>query len=114
MPYNLPTADRIRELIGDQYDVTEKIMFSGLCFMVNDKMCICVNDHSLLCRIGPQAMEAALEENGTREMLRHGKAMKGYVYVDLDEVRTQQKLKYWVDKCLAYNHEAKSSKKKKA
>lgn len=113
MPYNEQLADRIRELIGDSYDVEEKTMFSGMCFMVNGKMCICVAREEILCRIGPDAMEAALEANGTRGMMHNGRPMKDYVYVDGAEVKTQKALQHWVDLCLAFNEKAKSSKKKK-
>lgn len=113
MPYNEQLADRIRELIGDGYDVEEKTMFSGMCFMVNGKMCICVSKEDILCRVGPDAFEAALEENGTREMMHSGKTMKGYVYVDGDEVKTKKALQHWLDLCLAFNKDAKASKKKK-
>jgi TfoX/Sxy family transcriptional regulator of competence genes len=113
MAYNQQLADRIRELIGEGYEVEEKTMFSGMCFMVNGKMCICVAREEILCRIGPGAMEAALEENGTREMINNGKTMKGYVYVAADEVKTTKALQHWLDLCLAFNKEAKAAKKKK-
>ena len=41
MAYNETLADRIREIIAQTHDnVEEKKMFGGLCFMVNDKMCM--------------------------------------------------------------------------
>jgi len=43
MAINEDLANRIRELLSDLPAVQEKKMFQGLCFMVNDKMCICVN-----------------------------------------------------------------------
>jgi hypothetical protein len=41
MPYDKNLADRVREIISvSETNVEEKKMFGGLCFMVNDKMCL--------------------------------------------------------------------------
>lgn len=41
MAYNEHLADRINRLLNDKkVNFHEKKMFGGLCFMVNDKMCI--------------------------------------------------------------------------
>ena len=41
MAYNEKLADRVREIISATHNITEeKKMFGGLCFMVNDKMCV--------------------------------------------------------------------------
>lgn len=41
MAYNEKLAGRIREMIALTHKkVQEKKMFGGLCFMVNDKMCV--------------------------------------------------------------------------
>jgi TfoX/Sxy family transcriptional regulator of competence genes len=113
MAINEKTAARIRELLADQEDLEEKKMFNGMCFMVNGKMCVCVSDDQIMCRVGPDAYEAALEKEGASEMNMKGKPMKGYLYVDNDAIKTTKQLKYWVDLCLAFNKEAKASKKKK-
>ncbi|MES1225339.1 MAG: RNA methyltransferase, partial [Bacteroidota bacterium] len=41
MAYNEKLADRVREIIAVAHkNVEEKAMFGGLCFMVNNKMCV--------------------------------------------------------------------------
>ena len=41
MAYNEQLADRVREIISrTPAETEEKKMFGGLCFMVNDKMCV--------------------------------------------------------------------------
>ena len=112
MAYNEKLADRIRELIALSHkNVEEKKMFRGLCFMVNDKMCIGVIGENMMCRIGPDAYEAALEREGCREMDFAKRPMKGYVYVSEEGLRTKKDFDYWVNLCLAFNKEAKASKK---
>lgn len=114
MAYNEKLADRTRELIAlTQKNVEEKKMFGGLCFMVNDKMCIGVEKERLMVRIDPARYDEAMEKEGCVPMDFTGKVMKGFVFVDADVVTTKKKLEYWVTLALEYNKIAKVSKKKK-
>lgn len=113
MPLNEKLINRVRELIAAaENNVEEKKMFSGLCFMVNDKMCVCVSGDSIMVRLHPAAFAAALEQEGASPMLRNGKAIKGYVFVQENVLDTKKQLAYWVNLALDFNRFAKSSKKK--
>ena len=49
MAFNEKLADRVREIISATHTITEeKKMFSGLCFMVNEKMCVGVEKERLM------------------------------------------------------------------
>lgn len=87
-------------------------MFQGVCFLVDDKMCVCVSEHSLLCRIGQKQANLELEKGNCTQMMNNGRVMKDSVYVDEMEVATSEELKYWIALCIAFNTLAKSSKKK--
>ena len=114
MAYNEKLADRVRELISStQREVEEKRMFGGLCFMVNDKMCVGVEQERLMVRLDPDKYDEAMEKEGSKQMDFTGKVMKGYVFVDIDALNTKKKLEYWLNLALQYNKIAKSSKKKK-
>jgi TfoX/Sxy family transcriptional regulator of competence genes len=114
MAFNEKLADRTRELIAlTQKNVEEKRMFGGLCFMVNDKMCIGVEKERLMVRIDPLCYDEAMEKEGCQPMDFTGKVMKGFVFVDAIAVTTKKKLEYWVTLALEYNKIAKVSKKKK-
>lgn len=113
MPYNEQLADRVREVLADLPDVEEKKMFRGVCFMVDGKMCICISGDELMCRIGPDLHEEALERNGTRTMIMKGKVLKDYVYVIKDAVGSKAEFDFWVNHCLAFNKFAKASKPKR-
>ena len=114
MSFNETLANRVRELIATREKrVEEKRMFGGLCFMVNDKMCVGVKIDSLMLRIDPELTDEVLEKEGCQPMIMKGKLMQGFVYVDADVLSTKKKLEYWVGLALAYNKIAKSSKKKK-
>jgi len=114
MAYNEKLADRTREIISlTQKNVEEKKMFGGLCFMVNDKMCVGVEQERLMVRLDPAKYDEVIEKEGCKPMDFTGKVMKGYVFVDADTLKTKKQLAYWVGLALEYNKIAKSSKKKK-
>jgi len=114
MAYNEKLADRTREIISVTHkNVEEKKMFGGLCFMVNDKMCVGVEKHRLMVRLDPEKFEEVMEKEGVAPMDFTGKIMKGFVFVSEDALTTKKKLEYWVKLALEYNKIAKTSKKKK-
>ncbi|HOZ86691.1 MAG TPA: TfoX/Sxy family protein [Bacteroidia bacterium] len=113
MAYDQKLADRIRESLVDLPKVEEKLMFGGVCFMVNDKMCIGVLKDEMMCRIDPEAEALALEKPGCRPMDFTRRPMKGYVYVSQDGIKTKKNFDYWIGMCLDFNSKAKASKKKK-
>ena len=91
----------------------EKKMMGGICFMVNDKMCMGTIKGLLMARIDPDIYEKALKKKGCREMDFTGKPMRGYVFVEPEGIDNDSDLMYWVNLCLEFNPKAKSSKKKK-
>jgi TfoX/Sxy family transcriptional regulator of competence genes len=114
MAYNEKLADRTRELIALTHkNVEEKKMFGGLCFMVNDKMCVGVEQERLMVRLDPAKYDVVMEKEGCMPMDFTGKVMKGYVFVAIDALNTKKKLEYWIKLALEYNAIAKASKKKK-
>jgi TfoX/Sxy family transcriptional regulator of competence genes len=113
MSYNTKLADRIRETLEHLPDVEEKEMFRGVCFMVNGKMCVCVSGNEMLCRIGADEVEAALENNYVRQMIIRGRPVKDYVYVSEEGFHNQKEFDRWIKLALDFNPKAKASKKKK-
>jgi len=65
MAFNEKLADRVRELLAEAgKNIDEKLMFGGLCFMVDNKMCVCVSKDRLMLRLDPDFYEEALEKEG--------------------------------------------------
>ena len=114
MAYNELLADRVREILSAASDnITEKQMFGGLCFMVNDKICVGVKTDKMMVRIDPAKSEKVLESSTGAEMMIHGnRVMKGYIFVDVNELHTQKQLQHWIKMALEFNVNAKSSRKK--
>lgn len=114
MAFNEKLACRVRELIAlKESNIEEKKMFGGLCFMVNDKMCVGVESERLMIRLNPEVYDEVMEKEGCEPMNFTGKIMKGYVFVNIEALATKKHLQYWIDLALEFNKIAKSSKKKK-
>lgn len=114
MAYDTFLAERIRiQLQERQVAFEEKKMMGGLCFLVDDKMCLGVVKENLMARIDPEIYEDALKRKGCREMDFTGKPMKGFVFVEPQGIDFDSDLGDWVQLCLDFNPKAKSSKRKK-
>lgn len=114
MAYDTYLAERISQYFKSKnIDTIEKKMMGGLCYMVDDKMCVGIIKNELMARVGPAAYESCLEENGCNEMKFTGKALKGYVLVEADTIDKEDELHRYIELALKFNPEAKSSKKKK-
>ena len=115
MAYDEFLADRIRNLLHKKHIVfNEKKMMGGLCFMVNDKMCIGVEKSRLMARVDPKIYIELLDKPGCKEMDFTGRPMKGYVFVEDEGIDSDNALEYWVQLCIDFNPKAKSSKKSKS
>lgn len=102
MAYDEGLATRIRAAVVDQPCVTEKKMFGGIAFMLNDYMFVGVIDELLMARVGPDIYTEALHRPHVREMDFTGRPMKGYVYVEPAGVDEDEALHLWIDRCAAY------------
>src|SRR5688572_18307471 len=104
MAYNEKLADRIREIIAQTHkNVEEKKMFAGLCFMVNDKMCVGVHGDKIMVRLDPAVYDTVIEKEGCAPMNFTGRVMKGFVFVSEDVLKTKKQLDYWVQLGLEFN-----------
>lgn len=114
MPASEQLVNRIREALISKgvTELEEKSMFNGICFMLNDKMCVCASNDELLCRIGPIYLDA-LEMIGVRGMVRNGKPLKDFVFVNEENRKNNADFNYWIDLALDFNQYAKASKKSK-
>ena len=114
MAVNEALADRVRAIISQTHEnVEEKRMFGALCFMVDDKMCIGVQEENIMVRLDPAMEEQFLEKEGCRPMDMGGKVMKSFFFIDESVLGTEKKLNHWVQLALDHNKIVKPSKSKK-
>ena len=114
MPFDELLEQRVRLFFDARRIKHEaKRMMGGLCFMVKGKMCVGVEKNRLMARIGPDAYEDALTRKGCRPMDFTGRPMRGCVFVELEGLKSDNDLAFWLELALAYNPTAKKSARKK-
>jgi TfoX/Sxy family transcriptional regulator of competence genes len=102
MAYDETLADRIRAVLAERDDVSERKMFGGIAFMAGGHMCCGVGGEDLMVRLGEDGADAALDEPGARPMDFTGRPMKGYAFVDPAGTATDAALRDWVTRTLAF------------
>ena len=87
-------------------------MFGGLCFMVDGKMCVGVEKERMMVRFDPVLGDQIMEMNGVGPMDFTKRVMKCYAFVEIEALKTDKELEYWIGLALDFNKQAKPSKKK--
>jgi TfoX/Sxy family transcriptional regulator of competence genes len=98
--YDEKLAARVRTLLADRTDVTERKMFGGLTFMVVGHMCCGVNGDELIVRLDPDREADALANPHARPMDFTGRPMGGFVTVQPEGLKDAQ-LNQWVREAVA-------------
>ena len=102
MAYDEGLAERIRGILADRHDVSEKRMFGGIAFMVRGHMSVGVVKDDLMVRVGPEAHAELVRQPHARPMDFTGRPMKGFVYVDSPGLEAEVDLEGWVGHGLRY------------
>ncbi len=97
MAYDEELADRIRELLATDHDVTEKKMFGGLAFLIGGHMSVSASGRGgLLLRCDPEDTDTLIRQPHVGRFEMRGRAMDGWLRVDADAVESQEELEHWV------------------
>jgi TfoX/Sxy family transcriptional regulator of competence genes len=97
MPYDEDLANRIRELVAVEPDVTEKTMFGGLAFLIAGNMSVAASGQGgLMLRCDPEQTGALLEKPHAKPFEMRGREMQGWLRVDDEGIRTKRQLEPWV------------------
>ena len=103
MAYDENLADLIRGLIATDPDVAEKRMFGGLAFLVSGNMSVAASGQGgLMVRVAPEDTETLVSQPHARPFEMRGRAMRGWVRVDPEGVRTTRQIEPWVKRGVAY------------
>ncbi len=103
MAYDEDLANRIRELIAADPEVTEKKMFGGLAFLVGGNMSLAASGQGgLMVRVDPQETDVLLTKAHARPFEMRGRELQGWLRVDAEGLRTRRQLDPWVRRGVAY------------
>jgi TfoX/Sxy family transcriptional regulator of competence genes len=96
--YDEKLADRIRDLVGSEPDLTEKKMFGGLAFLVGGNMAVAASGQGgVLVRVDPAESDRLVATTNARLMEMRGRSMQGWLRVDPEDVRSSRQLAKWVE-----------------
>jgi hypothetical protein len=84
--YDESLANRIRALLGPEPGLTEKKMFGGLAFLLG----------GVMLRIDPEESDRLVATGPAALVEMRGRKMKGWLYVEPEDVRTQRQLGRWL------------------
>lgn len=114
MPYNEALSIRIKKLLIQlNIEFTEKKMFGGYAFMINDKMCVGIVNDQIMLRVMEEHYEKLLEENGVEPMNFTGKTMKGFLFIQPEVFQTDKQLNDWIAYGLEFGEKGIVKSKKK-
>jgi len=103
MAYDEELARRIRELIADEPDLSEKKMFGGLAFLIGGNMAVAASgEGGLLVRVDPAQSEALVATSHARPMEMRGRKMQGWLRVETVNLRTSKQLAAWVERGISF------------
>jgi TfoX/Sxy family transcriptional regulator of competence genes len=90
-------AERIRPLLAGRDDVVEKRMFGGIAFLINGNMSVSASGNGgLMLRCDPRATDELVSEDGVERVVMRGRAMDGWLRVDLRRIQKPESLEHWV------------------
>ena len=103
MAYDEELADRLRELVAGEPDLTEQKMFGGLAFLIGGNMAVAASGQGgILVRVDPEQSDELVASTSARLMEMRGRSMRGWLRVDAEEVKTQRELAKWVELGTSY------------
>jgi hypothetical protein len=101
--YDAELAQRIRAVVQDEPDLTEKRMFGGLAFLIAGNMAVSASSQGgLLLRVDPAMTESLIREPQVRRFEMRGRAMDGWLRVDVEAVADDDDLRRWVGHGVRY------------
>jgi len=103
MGYDNDLAERIRELLDAEPDLTERKMFGGLAFLVRGRMAVAANSEGeIMVRVDPAESDRLVESGDAHVVEMRGRAMRGWVRVAPERLTSSGHLDRWVERGVAY------------
>src|SRR5688500_1760135 len=102
MAYDRGLADRVRTLLIQTHGFSERKMFGGIAFLIDEHMCCGAVKTDIVLRLAANDVPAALRSPDIRPMDFTGKQMKSMIYLSAEGSDSDDVLQEWVEAALAY------------
>lgn len=103
MAYDEELAERIRAVLADRTDVSERRMFGGLAFLVDGHMAAAAagSAHGMMLRCHPDDTQEHLVD-GAEPMVMRGRELSGWLLLPIERLTDRAALERWLDIAIAY------------
>lgn len=102
MAYDKKLEERLGKLTGGRKDIQPRKMFGGVGYLLRGNMCFGIWKDYLIIRVGEEQAEKDFKLKGTKPFDITGRAMKGWVMVAPQAMKTPASLKKWVDQAVKF------------
>jgi len=103
MAYDGELAHRIRGVLVGEPGLSEKLMFGGLAFLIDDHLAVSASSKGgLLVRIDPALTASLVNGPHVRPFQMRGREMSGWLWVDGEVLKTNDELRRWVNHGVTY------------
>lgn len=100
--YDEDLADRLREVLAVEPELTERRMFGGLAFLLAGNMALAASSRGgVLVRVDPSTVDVLIASTAAELAEMGGRTMRGWVHVDGPSVRTKRQLNTWAKRGVA-------------
>jgi TfoX N-terminal domain len=98
MAYDQVLAQRIRDIIGPDPELTEQKMFGGLSFLIRGRMAISASGQGgVFLHVSKDQGEELVTTTEATTVIMRGKEMLGWLRVAAEYVATDDELSPWVE-----------------
>ncbi len=103
MAYDTELADRVREVVQAERDLSVKAMVGGLAFLIHGHMAVSASSQGgLLLRVDPAETETLIQEPHVRRFQMRGQEMDGWLHVEPEALETDDDVRRWVGHGVTY------------
>jgi TfoX/Sxy family transcriptional regulator of competence genes len=103
MAYDQELANRLRELLAAEDDLSERKMFGGVGFMVAGNMAIAASGQGgILVRVDPSQSDSLVASTDAFAAVMRGRPMPGWLRVATEHLRSECQLSRWVKLGVGY------------
>lgn len=102
MAFSESLTQRTRDALAQKRGITEKRMFGGVAFFLNDHIVVGIWKQSLIARLGETAADAALRQPYVGPFDITSRPMKGWVLIGPEALETDRDLVGWIEKALRF------------
>ncbi len=102
MTENELLIERIRRILSQLENYSERRMFGSVCFMIHGNMCAGTWKGSLIVRLDKKDHDATLAEPYTAPANMNGRVMRGWALVEPAGIASDNQLVAWLDRAARF------------